>query len=63
MTGASYYRVDDAKGLKQVYQSLSDRLAYDRTNMVEITAFFTALGALLAACAAMLSLWWFGRVV
>ncbi|SAI74777.1 RNA polymerase II transcription initiation/nucleotide excision repair factor TFIIH%2C subunit SSL1 [Bordetella ansorpii] len=63
VTGASYFRVDDAKGLKQVYRSLSARLAYDRTNMVEITAVFTALGALLAACAAMLSLWWFGRVV
>lgn len=63
ITGGSYYRVDDTRGLKQVYQSLSTRLAYDRTNLVEITAFFTALGALLAACAAMLSLWWFGRVV
>jgi len=63
MTGAQYYRVDDAAELKSVYRSLSARLAFDKRDMVEITALFAALGALLAACAALLSLWWFGRVL
>lgn len=61
-TGGAYFRVEDAEGLKKVYRSLIARLAYERSEMVEITALFSALGALLAGCAAMLSLWWFGRV-
>lgn len=63
MTGAQYFRVEDAAELKKVYRSLSARLAFDKRDMVEITAFFTALGALLAACTGLLSLWWFGRVL
>ncbi|MFC4278555.1 VWA domain-containing protein [Achromobacter aloeverae] len=63
MTGAEYFRAQDAEGLKRVYQSLSARLAFDRTELVEISSLFAALGALLAACAALLSLWWYGRVL
>ncbi|OWT69253.1 hypothetical protein CEY04_26715 [Achromobacter sp. HZ28] len=63
MTGAEYFRAQDAEGLKRVYQTLSARLAFDKTDLVEISALFAALGALLAACAALLSLWWYGRVL
>jgi Ca-activated chloride channel family protein len=63
MTGAEYFRVEDAAELKAVYRSLSARLAFEKQDMVEITALFTALGALLAVCAGLLSLWWFGRVL
>ncbi|WP_020205471.1 VWA domain-containing protein [Cupriavidus sp. WS] len=62
-TGGEYFRLEDANRLKQVYRALNARLAFDKRDQVEITAFFAALGALLAACAGMLSLWWFGRVV
>ncbi|WP_137927548.1 VWA domain-containing protein [Cupriavidus sp. 2SB] len=62
-TGADYFRIEDASGMKKVYRSLGTRLAFDKRDQVEVTAFFAALGALLAACAGMLSLWWFGRVV
>ncbi|MDX3905054.1 MAG: VWA domain-containing protein [Pigmentiphaga sp.] len=62
MTGAQYFRAEDAGELKQVYRTLSTRLAFDKRDVVEITALFTALGALLAVCSGLLSLWWFGRV-
>jgi Ca-activated chloride channel family protein len=63
MTYGDYFRAEDAGQLKKVYQSLSSRLAYDRREMMEVTALFAALGALLAGCAAVLSLWWFGRIL
>ncbi|RZT31385.1 VWA domain-containing protein [Cupriavidus agavae] len=62
-TGAEYFRIEDASGMKKVYRTLGTRLAFDKRDQVEITAFFAAFGALLAACAGMLSLWWFGRVM
>jgi len=63
MTNAEYFRAQDAEGMKRVYQTLSARLSFDKTDLVEISALFAALGALLAACAALLSLWWYGRVL
>jgi Ca-activated chloride channel family protein len=63
MTGADYFRAQDAEALKKVYRSLSARLAFDKQELVEITALFAALGALLAVCAGLLSLWWYGRVL
>ncbi|MGO4763206.1 VWA domain-containing protein [Cupriavidus sp. 2KB_3] len=63
ITGAEYFRLEDASQLKKVYRALSAKLAFDKRNQVEVTAFFAALGALLAGCAGLLSLWWFGRVL
>ncbi|ANN67351.1 vWA domain-containing protein [Bordetella bronchialis] len=63
VTGGEYFRAEDAEALKKVYGLLSARLAFDKQDMVEITALFAALGALLAVCAGLLSLWWFGRVL
>ncbi|SOZ62908.1 conserved hypothetical protein, Von Willebrand factor type A domain (vwa), putative exported protein [Cupriavidus taiwanensis] len=62
-TGAEYFRLEDTTELKRVYRALNARLAFDKRSQVEITALFAALGALLAACAGLLSLWWFGRVM
>lgn len=62
-TGAEYFRLEDAGQLKRVYSTLNARLASDKRDQVEVTAFFAALGALLAGCAGLLSLWWFGRVM
>ncbi len=61
-TGAEYFRLEDSASLKRVYRALNARLAFDKRDQVEVTAFFAAAGALLAACAGLLSLWWFGRV-
>jgi Ca-activated chloride channel family protein len=63
ITGAEYFRLEDADALKKVYGALSARLAFDKRAQVEISALFAALGALLAVCAALLSLWWHGRVL
>lgn len=62
-TGAGYFRLEDAAELKRVYRALNARLAFEKREQLEITAFFAAAGALLACCAGMLSLWWFGRVL
>ncbi len=62
-TGAEYFRLEDVASLKKVYRALNARLAFDKRDQVEVTAFFAAAGALLAACAGLLSLWWFGRVL
>ncbi|PLQ00545.1 vWA domain-containing protein [Cupriavidus pauculus] len=62
-TGAEYFRLEDASRLKTVYRAINARLASGKRDQIEITAFFAALGALLATCAGLLSLWWFGRVL
>lgn len=62
-TAADYFRLEEAGQLKRVYQTLNARLTLDKRDQVEVTAFFAALGALLAGCAGLLSLWWFGRVM
>ncbi|WP_066741326.1 VWA domain-containing protein [Cupriavidus sp. D384] len=62
-TGAEYFRLEDASRLKTVYRAINARLAYGKRDQIEVTAFFAALGALLATCAGLLSLWWFGRVL
>ncbi|QEZ44763.1 VWA domain-containing protein [Cupriavidus oxalaticus] len=62
-TGAEYFRLEDTAQLKKVYSALNAKLASDKRDQVEVTAFFAALGALLAAMGGLLSLWWFGRVM
>lgn len=62
-TGAEYFRLEDAARLKQVYRAINAKLTLGKTEQAEITALFAALGAVLAAGAALLSLWWFGRVL
>lgn len=61
LTHGEYFYAGTAEDLKKVYESLSSRMVVERKE-TEITALFAALGALLAAAAAGLSLWWFGRV-
>ncbi len=63
ITGAEYFRLEDAARLKQVYRAINAKLTLGKTEQAEITALFAALGAVLAAGAALLSLWWFGRVM
>lgn len=62
-TGAEYFRLEDASRLKTVYRAINARLATGKRDQIEVTAFFAALGALLATCAGLLSLWWYGRVL
>ena len=61
LTHGEYFYAGTAEDLKKVYESLSSRMVVERKE-TEVTALFSALGALLALLAAGLSLWWFGRV-
>lgn len=61
LTRGEYFFAGTSEDLKKVYQSLTSKLVVEKRE-TEITALFAALGALLAAVAAGLSLWWFGRV-
>ncbi len=61
-TGGQYFQAGDAEELKKIYGLLGARLAFDKRDQVEVTSLFSALGALLAVCSGLLSLWWFGRV-
>lgn len=62
LTHAEYYFAGSATDLKNVYDTLSTRLVFERRE-TEITALFAALGTLLTVFAAGLSLWWFGKVL
>lgn len=62
ITHAQYHRASSAEELQGVYNLLSKTVIVE-TKETEITAFFTALAALLAGTSALLSLLWFNRIV
>jgi Ca-activated chloride channel family protein len=62
-TGAEYFKADSALELGKVYQSLTARLVLEKKQVVEVTALFVALGAALAVASALMSLFWFSRIV
>ena len=62
MTLGEYFHAGSAVDLTKVYETLNARLVFERKE-TEVTAFFTAVGALLALLAAGLSVWWFNRIV
>jgi Ca-activated chloride channel family protein len=61
ITRADYFYAGTAEDLKKVYENLSSRLVVEKKE-TEISGLLAALGALLVAIAAGLSVWWFGRV-
>jgi Ca-activated chloride channel family protein len=63
LTGGEYFRAADAPALKKIYRNLGMKLGLERPRPTEVTAVVAALGALLVALAAGLSLWWFNRVL
>lgn len=62
VTQAEYFYAGTAQDLKKVYDALSSRLVLEKKE-TEITALFSALGAALAVLAALLSVWWFNRIL
>jgi Ca-activated chloride channel family protein len=60
ITDAEYYHAGTAADLKKVYQTLNSKLALEQRD-TEMSALLSALAALLAFCAAGLSLMWFHR--
>jgi Ca-activated chloride channel family protein len=60
MTGAEYFHAGTAADLRKVYGSLNTKFALERRE-TEVSALFSAVAALLAFCAVLLSLLWFRR--
>lgn len=63
VTSAEYFRAADAAQLKKIYQVLSTKLSFERQQPTEVTAIFAAIGASFALAGALLSLWWFNRIL
>jgi len=62
VTRGEYFYAGSAADLKKVYQNLNSKLVLE-TRKTEITALFAAAAALLALCAALLSVLWFNRIL
>ncbi len=62
LTLGEYYHAGTAVDLKKVYKTLSSRLVFE-TRETEITALFSAAAAVIALIAALLSVWWFSRIL
>ena len=61
-TNAEYFHAATAADLKKVYETLSTRLTVEKKE-TEISALLALAGAALALLAAVLSVWWYGRVM
>jgi len=62
ITRGEYYYAGNALDLKKIYQSLNAKLVFE-TRETEVTAMFSAVAALFAALAGLLSLLWFNRIL
>ncbi len=62
ITRGEYFYAGTANDLKKIYQSLNSKVVLE-TKDQEITALFSAAAALLALCAAFLSVLWFNRIL
>ncbi len=60
-TNGEYFNAANESDLKSIYEKLGTHLTL-RTEKTEITAVFTAFGALFSLVAGFLSLWWFNRL-
>ncbi len=60
-TGGQYFNAANTKDLRAVYENLTTQLVF-RQQRTEITAFLTAIAAVLSIVAAALSLLWFNRI-
>jgi Ca-activated chloride channel family protein len=62
LTQGEYYYAGTAADLKKVYETLSSRLVFENRE-TEITALFSAAAAVIGLVAALLSVWWFSRIL
>jgi Ca-activated chloride channel family protein len=61
MTDAEYFNASNAADLRSVYEKLSTQIVL-RQQKTEVTAYLTALAAVLSIIAGGLSLLWFNRL-
>ena len=62
ITRGEYFYAGTAVDLKKIYEGLNARIAFEKRK-TEISALFAALAAFFAVIAAILSLWWHGRIL
>jgi Ca-activated chloride channel family protein len=62
-TRGEYFQARNAADLKKIYGQISARLAIERRSSSEVTAVFVAIGAALALLGAVLSVFWFSRIL
>jgi Ca-activated chloride channel family protein len=62
LTRGEYFQAATAADLKQIYETLTTRLMFERRE-TEISAIVAGVAALLALLSATLSLWWFNRIL
>jgi Ca-activated chloride channel family protein len=62
VTGGEYFHAGTAADLRTVYQNLNAKLAMER-QQTEVGALFSGVAALFGLFAALLSVWWFYRVL
>jgi Ca-activated chloride channel family protein len=63
MTGGDYFQAKNAGDLKSIYKYLNAKLALEKKRSTEVTALFVAIGAGLAMLGAILSMFWFNRIL
>jgi Ca-activated chloride channel family protein len=63
MTRGEYFQARSAADLKSIYRHVNARLVLEKKRSMEVTAIFVAAGAALAMLGAMLSLFWFNRIL
>lgn len=62
-THGEYFQARNAADLKKVYAHLTARLQLEKKRSSEVTALFVAVGAALAMLGAILSVFWFNRIL
>lgn len=62
ITRGEYFYAGTAVDLKKIYEALTAKIAFEK-KQTEIGALFAAAAACLAVIAAVLSLWWYGRIL
>lgn len=62
VTRGEYFYAGTAEDLKKVYDSLNSRIVFEAKE-TEITALFSAAALIMALFSALLSLFWFNRIV
>jgi Ca-activated chloride channel family protein len=62
-TRGEYFQAQNAAELKTIYQHLHARLGLEKKRSTEVTALSVAAGTLLATLGALLSLFWFNRIL
>ena len=62
-TRGEYFQARNAADLRKVYAQISTRFAMEKRRSSEVTAVFVAIGAALAALGAILSMFWFSRIL